>query len=36
MKYKEIAEKFGISIKTVEANIGKALQQLRIDLKDWL
>ncbi len=36
MKYKEIAEQLNISIKTVEANIGKALQQLRIDLKDWL
>jgi len=36
MKYKDIAEKLGISIKTVEANIGRALQQLRKDLKDWL
>ncbi len=36
MKYKEIAEQLNISIKTVEANIGRALQQLRIDLKDWL
>jgi len=36
MKYKEIAEQMNISVKTVEASIGTALQQLRKDLRDWL
>jgi len=35
-KYGEIAESLNISIKTVEANIGKALRILRKELKDWL
>jgi RNA polymerase sigma-70 factor (ECF subfamily) len=35
-KYGEIANSLNISIKTVEANIGKALRILREDLKDWL
>lgn len=35
LKYKEIAEKQGISIKTVEAQMGKALQFLREELKDY-
>jgi RNA polymerase sigma-70 factor (ECF subfamily) len=32
----EIAEELNISIKTVEANIGKALKVLRINLVDYL
>ena len=35
-KYREIAGELGISIKTVEAQIGKALKKLREDLKDFL
>ncbi|GAG28590.1 unnamed protein product [marine sediment metagenome] len=35
-KYSEIAGELGISIKTVEAQIGKALKKLREDLKDFL
>jgi len=35
-KYREIADTLNISIKTVEANIGKALSILRQDLKDWI
>ncbi len=34
--YKEIAEQKGISIKTVEAQMTKALKVLRIELKDYL
>ncbi|MDP4184848.1 MAG: RNA polymerase sigma-70 factor [Bacteroidota bacterium] len=33
---KEIAEKLGISIKTVEAHISRALKSLRVSLKDYL
>lgn len=33
---KEIAEKLGISVKTVENQITKALKHLRIELKDYL
>lgn len=36
LKYKEIAEKLNISVKTVENQIGKALQFLRDELKDYL
>jgi RNA polymerase sigma-70 factor, ECF subfamily len=36
LSYKEISEKQGISIKTVEARISKALKFLRIELKDYL
>ena len=35
-KYKEIAELLNISVKTVEAHIGKALSVLRKELDDWL
>ncbi|MBN1117772.1 MAG: RNA polymerase sigma-70 factor [Bacteroidales bacterium] len=35
-KYSEIAEKLGISIKTVENQMSKALKVLRTDLKDYL
>jgi RNA polymerase sigma-70 factor (ECF subfamily) len=36
LKYKEIAEKLSISIKTVEAQMGKALKFLRLHLSDYL
>jgi RNA polymerase sigma-70 factor (ECF subfamily) len=36
LKYKEIAEKLNISIKTVENQIGKALVFLREELKEYL
>ena len=36
LKYKEIAEKRNISIKTVKGQIGKALKTLRHDLQDYL
>ncbi len=36
LKYKEIADKLNISIKTVENQIGKALAFLRNELKDFL
>ena len=40
LKYKEIAERLGISVKTVETHISNALKMLRITLKDlfplWL
>lgn len=35
LKYKEIAEKMGISIKTVETQMGSALKDLREKLKDY-
>lgn len=35
LKYHEIAEKLSISIKTVEANMGKALKHFRICLKEY-
>lgn len=34
-KYREIAEMLSISIKTVEADMGKALQMFRKSLKDY-
>jgi len=36
MKYAEIAEQLGISIKTVENQMGKALRVLREKLKDYM
>lgn len=36
LSYREIADKQGISIKTVESRISKALRILRIELKDYL
>ena len=36
LKYREIAEELGISIKTVENQMGKALKILRIKLVDFL
>ncbi len=35
LKYREIAEQLGISVKTVEAQMGLALKQLREMLKDY-
>ncbi len=35
LKYREIAEKMSISIKTVEANMGKALKQFRLSFQDY-
>ncbi|MBL0316336.1 MAG: RNA polymerase sigma-70 factor [Flavobacteriales bacterium] len=36
MKYAEIADELGISIKTVENHMGKALRMMREELKDYL
>jgi len=36
LKYKEIAERLGISVKTVENQMGKALRILRVKLVDFL
>lgn len=36
LKYREIADKMGLSIKTVENQMGKALGFLRTELKDYL
>ena len=36
LKYQEIAQKLSISIKTVEANMGKALKAFRHNLKDYM
>jgi RNA polymerase sigma-70 factor (ECF subfamily) len=36
LKYYEIAEKLSISVKTVEANMGKALKLLRRNLKEFV
>jgi RNA polymerase sigma-70 factor (ECF subfamily) len=36
MKYQEIASELGISVKTVEAQMGKALKVLRKKLADYL
>jgi RNA polymerase sigma-70 factor (ECF subfamily) len=36
MKYREIAERLGISAKTVEAQMSKALRILRVKLAEFL
>ncbi len=36
LKYSEIAEKMGISIKTVEVHLSKALDHMRVYLKDYI
>jgi RNA polymerase sigma-70 factor, ECF subfamily len=36
MKYHEIAQKLGISVKTVETQMSRALQSLRKELRDFL
>jgi RNA polymerase sigma-70 factor (ECF subfamily) len=36
MKYREIAEKLSISIKTVEANMGRALEMFRKNLQEYI
>jgi len=36
LKYQEIAERLNISLKTVEAHMGKALRMLRVRLADFL
>ena len=36
MKYREIAEKLSISIKTVESNMGKALKIFRKNLQEYI
>lgn len=36
LRYQEIAERLGISVKTVEAHMGKALKLLRLRLADFL
>lgn len=36
LSYREIADQQGISVKTVEARISKALRILRVELKDYL
>jgi RNA polymerase sigma-70 factor (ECF subfamily) len=35
LRYKEIAEKLSVSVKTVEANMGRALKALRTSLGEY-
>ena len=36
LSYKEIAEKYGITVRRVEFELEKAVKQLRVALKDYL
>ncbi len=36
LKYNEIAERLDVSVKTVEAHLSKALEQMRVYLKDYI
>ncbi len=36
LKYNEIAEKLGISVKTVETQMSRALSKLKVELKDYI
>jgi RNA polymerase sigma-70 factor (ECF subfamily) len=36
LKYAEIAETLGVTVKAVEANMGRALRILRVQLRPWL
>jgi RNA polymerase sigma-70 factor (ECF subfamily) len=36
LKYREIADQLGISIKTVETHMGKALRVMRLELAEYL
>lgn len=36
LKYREIAERLGLSVKTVEVQVSKALKILRVELKDLI
>jgi DNA-binding CsgD family transcriptional regulator len=36
LKYQEIADQLGLSVKTVENQMGKALKIMKVHLKDYL
>ncbi|MES2559091.1 MAG: RNA polymerase sigma-70 factor [Bacteroidota bacterium] len=36
LRYQEIADQLGLSVKTVEAQMGKALKHMRVRLKDYV